>query len=285
MTHNEILQLLASGLCGAFAATSWGPLSLLIDRISLRYVGDLEIRSRQLGMDTRNVALQLRIWWAFVAVFTGVIWGGLGMPPVALLLCIIMISLPRTIFAFQAERRRVRLRDQMVAATRSLASQLRAGLDIPAGLRSVAEEISPPLSLELRAVVADYQHRGVSLSDSLTQLRERLRIEAISMFSVALVACMRRGGDLTRAMENISLSLEQLQRLEQKRDSNTASGRLLVLTLAAFPFGFGGLFWMIDPESMSLVSSTIAGQFVLSAAILLTYIAVRWAFWLISAID
>jgi Flp pilus assembly protein TadB len=285
MTHHEILQLLASVLCGASAAAAWEPLSFFVDRISLRYVGDLDVRARQLGMHTQHIAMQLRFWWAFVIIFTGFVWGVLGMPPVALLLCILMISLPRTVLAFLAERRRLRLRDQMVAATRSLASQLRAGLDIPAGLKSVAEEISPPLSHELKAVVTDYHHRGVSLSDSLTQLRERLRIEAISMFSVAVVACMRRGGDLTRAMENISLSLEQLQRLEQKRDSNTASGRLLVLTLAAFPFCFGGFFWMIDPQSMSLVSSTTAGQLVLSAAILLTYIAVRWAFWLIAAID
>jgi tight adherence protein B len=285
MTADEIQRLIASLLFGAFVATAWNPLSAVVDRFSLRYISDLEQRAKQLGMNTRQLAVQLRAWWAFVIIFVGVLWGGLGMPPVAITLGLLLVSLPRTFLAFLAEKQRLKLRDQMVAATHSLASQLRAGLDIPAGLQSVAEEISPPLSLELKAIVNGYRHRGISLDDGLTQLRERLHIEAISMFSVAVVACMRRGGDLTLAMKNISLSLEQLQRIEQKRDSNTASGRLLVITLAAFPFCFTGIFCLIDPDSMSLVASSIQGQFVLTAAIILTYIAVRWAFALIAAID
>ncbi len=278
-------HLLASLLCGAAAAAAWGPFADLVDWVSLKYTIDLRRRAGELGVDMSAFALWMRYWWLATVVVFALVWSVLKMPPVAALNAVLMIGAPRTFVAILTERRRLKLRDQMVAASRSLASQLRAGLDIPTGLKSVANESRAPLKDELNAVVTDYFQRGVPLTDGLTRLKDRLRIESVSMFAVALLACLKRGGDLTRAMENISSSLEQLQRLELKRDSNTAGGRLMVITLALFPFCFGGMFFLIDPTSTSLVFSTFPGQLVLCGVIVLTYVAVRWAFWLIAAVE
>lgn len=278
-------HLLASLLCGGAAAAAWGPFAEFVDRVSLKYTSDLRRRAAELGIDMSEFALWMRYWWLAVVVVFALVWSVLKMPPVAALTAVLMIGAPRTVVAILTERRRLRLRDQMVAASRSLASQLRAGLDIPTGLKSVAIESRAPLKDELNTVVTDYFQRGVPLTDGLTRLKDRLRIESVSMFAVALLACLKRGGDLTRAMENISSSLEQLQRLELKRDSNTAGGRLMVITLALFPFCFGGMFFLIDPTSTSLVFSTFPGQLVLCGVIVLTYVAVRWAFWLIAAVE
>ncbi len=278
-------QILTSILCGLVAATAWGPFTDLVDQISLRYTSDLRRRASELGLNMSAFARWMRMWWLTVVVTFAFIWGVLRMPPVAALICLMMIGAPRTLVVILTERRRLRLRDQMVAAARSLSSQLRAGLDIPTGLKSVAAEARQPLKQELETLVTDYFHRGVPLTDGLIKLKDRLRIESVSMFAVALLACQQRGGNLTKAMDNISTSLEQLQRLELKRDSNTAGGRLMVITLALFPFCFGGIFFLIDPTSTSLVFGTVEGQIVLCAVIVLTYVAMRWAFWLISAVD
>jgi len=275
----------SSVLCGLVGATAWQPVSDLIDRGTTTYTADLSKRAVELGLDMSAFKIAMR-WWLLLVVLTfTIMWGVLRMPPVAVLVCVMMIGAPRAFISMLIERKRLRLRDQMVAASRSLVSQLRAGIDIPAALKSVADEIRPPLKHELTPVVKDYFEGGVPLNDGLTKLKERLRIEAVSMFVVSLIACQRKGGDLTRAMESICSSLEQMQRLELKRDSNTAGGRLMVITLALFPLVFGFLFCMIDPNSMSLVGSTFAGQIVICIVIALTYLAVHWAFWLISAID
>ena len=281
----EFWLVFSSVLCGLIAATAWEPFSELVDRGTFRYTADLQNRASELGINMSAFAYWMRYWWLFVVTTFLSVWAIFRMPPVAAFLCLMLIGAPRIFVGMMTERKRLRLRDQMVAASRSLASQLRAGIDVPEGLKSVASESRPPLKLELDHVVSDYFSRGVPLVEGLTKLKDRLRIESVSMFVVALIACQKRGGNLTKAMENISSSLEQLQRLELKRDSNTAGGRLMVITLALFPVGFGGMFCLIDPTSMSLVGNTFAGQIVICIVMALTYVAVRWAFWLISAVD
>lgn len=211
--------------------------------------------------------------------------GVLGrMPLIAFVLCLFVASLPRSLLGYAVERRRVLLRDQMVGAARSLTSQFRAGLSDIEGLRAVARDIPMPLGRELRQVVADFD-RGDDLHHALTTMKERLEIDVVSVFVITLLTCKTTGGRVSDAMGTIVDSLQELQRIERKRESDTAGGRTEVLVMALFPAFLAGLLWMIDPASIGLLFSTFWGQIVVSAIFVLTYGAVRWAFWLITALE
>jgi tight adherence protein B len=80
---------------------------------------------------------------------------------------------------------------------------------------------------------------------------------------VALLIAEERGGRLADVLERIGHSLQEQQRVERKRESDTAAGRLLVNILSSFPAVFLGLFYLLDPEGTSLVFSSLAGQIVL----------------------
>ena len=274
----------ASILLGLTAATAYAPLMEFVDNINQRYVSDLTIRGEKLGMKRRHLDLLMRWWWGLVIVVWLVLAISMHMIPVAFVVSGVMLTMPRTCLSWANENRRIRLRDQMVSVVRLLTSQYRAGLSDTEGLRAVALETPDPMGRELKMCVQEADS-GVSLRDTLTILKDRINIDVVTIFVLTLLTCKATGGKVTDAMENISRSLQELQRVERKRESDTAGGRTLVLVLAAFPIGLGTLLWLIDPVSMGMVFSTLMGQFILSAIILMTYGAIRWAYWLISALE
>ncbi len=83
------------------------------------------------------------------------------------------------------------------------------------------------------------------------------------------------GVALAEVLGRISTSLEELQRVQRKRETDTASGRLMVLLMAFFPAGFLLMLWFLDNSLLRNLFDTLAGQMVLSVVGLLTYISVR----------
>lgn len=280
----ESWSLAASVLLGLTAVSLSGPALELIDRFSAATTARVTAQPTQLGLDLQTIRLWQRWWWAFVGVLVLFIAFTLRMPPVALLAGVLLFSVPRIVLSLRLERRRIKFRNQIVSAARTLAAQFRAGLSTPEGLRAVARESLPPLRDELQECVQSFD-RGEGLRDSLTALKKRIDVDAVSLFVIALLATEKQGGKITVAMEKISNSLEQMQRIERTRESNTAGGRALVIVLALFPALFALMFSLIDPASMGLLFSTFPGQIAICVVALLTYVAVRWAFWLLAIID
>jgi Flp pilus assembly protein TadB len=268
-------MLLSSALLFAavFLAAMWtGP---AWDSYTKRYISDLRPRLIALGLDDDGVVKALR-WWGIALFGTLVVFGVLaGMPPVALGLAYVVFVVPRFILDHLIARRRMTLRDQMVRASGALANTARAGLSLQQGLEKVSQEAPHPLKAELKRIVHDY-HAGRPLADSLRETERRLNIESFTMFSSAILVCLERGGRVSFALDRISTTLQEMQRLERKLEADTAAGRKLALILACFPFVFLVLFAVLDPVSTGYLFATLLGQFVLLAVGALVYVSVRW---------
>ena len=277
MNHDPpyLLMLLASGLvfAGVFLAAMWiGP---AWDSYTRRYIGDLRPRLMALGLDSQGVVRALR-WWGVALFSTLLVFGVLaGMPPVALGLAYVVFVSPRFILDYLINRRRVKLRDQMVRVAASLANTARAGLALQQGLVTVAAETPQPLKTELKRIVRDY-HAGRPLADSLREVERRLNLEAFTMFSSAILVCIERGGRVTFALDRISTGLQEMQRLERKLEADTAAGRKLAMLLGMFPLIFLLMFAVLDPISTWFLFDKTLGQFVLLGVGAMVYVAVRW---------
>ena len=130
----------------------------------------------------------------------------------------------------------------------------------------------------------NFRH-GLTVQEVLAGFRDRMKIDAVSLFCNVLVACYQNGGDASVVVHKISESLEQLQRVELKKNTYTASGRLQVGILAVFPMLFMGLMHMMDAKSVQLMLHSYYGQLALAIVMVMTYIAVRWTMKILDAID
>ncbi|MFO0791946.1 MAG: type II secretion system F family protein [Pirellulales bacterium] len=246
------------------------------DTVTSRYVADITPMLDSLSIDHSTLPKYMRIWGiSLVAAFVIVAFV-LRMPPVALAAVYLVYVSPRIILDFMIRKRRAMLRDQMVAATIALANTSRAGLSLAQGLESIGDETPEPLSTELRRIVHEYRH-GRPLSEAIRATKERLKIESFTLFAAAILVCLERGGRITDALERISHSLQELQRIERKLEVDTASGTKVVYILTVFPLLFLGISYVTNPEGTATLLHSISGQVIMLVVIALTYFSFRWS--------
>ena len=246
------------------------------DSVTRRYVADITPMLDSLSLDRSRLPGYMRIWGiSLVAAFVVVAFV-LGMPPVALAAVYMVYVAPRIILDFMIRRRRAQLRDQLVTATIALSNTSRAGLSLPQGLETVAKETPEPLAAELRRIVHEYKH-GRPLPESLRATKDRLRIDSFTLFSSALLVSLERGGRITEALERISHSLQEIQRIERKLEVDTASGTKVVYLLTAFPLFFLALSYFTNPTGTATVFQSLLGQVILLVVIALAYFSFRWS--------
>jgi tight adherence protein B len=247
-----------------------------LDRLTSRHVTDLQPVLTNLDIDQRYLPVALR-WWVIAQLAVVVLVGIVLMSPLlAAPLLLLVYLLPRVVLFELVSRRRQQLRDQLVNGAQALANTTRAGLTLPQGMEAILRETPDPLARVFRRIVADF-HRGRPFAEPLREAQQRLQLEGFTLFASALLVCLERGGKVTEALERISRSLQENQRLERKLEADTASGRMTIRVLLLCPVGFLGLFYLIDPLGTSLLFTTLLGQLILFVAACLVYLAVWWA--------
>jgi tight adherence protein B len=270
------LLLAASVLMGVavFLLAIWG--GPVWDVIAKRQIADLAPRMRELSLDTAQLPRLQRWWGLSMAATLFVCILVLHIPLIGIMAVYVIYILPRVLLEIWIARRRALLRDQMVGASILLANATRAGLALAQGLETVANESPEPLASEFRRLVHEYQ-RGRPLSEALRDAKVRLNLDGFTLLVNAVLTCLERGGKVTEALERISRSLQENQRLERKIEADTASGRLVVIMLGIFPFGFMLLFYFLAPDAVGLLFTTIIGQILVVLIAVMVYVSVKWA--------
>jgi tight adherence protein B len=240
------------------------------------YLADLRDRMERLGMDTTRLPLYLRLWRGAVMGSFLVVWLGLDMLPIAVFVAFLVHRLVPLALDLVVHRRRLQVRDQLVVVARNLAGQVRAGMTLDESLAVLSREMPDPFGWQLRRA-SNQLAQGRGLRDVLVEMKDRLRMEGVTLLVLALVTAAEKGGKLADVLERAAHSLEELLRVQRKRESDTASGRLVVLVLAAFPGAFLGLFGLLDPRSTAAVFQLLAGQILLVVVGVMIYGSTRWA--------
>jgi len=240
-----------------------------------KYVADLTPRLEELNVPLERLPRYLTLW-GLAMLGIAVLGLILGMIPVALVTLYLLYVAPRLIINALISRRQTLLRNQMVNACVNLANTAKAGLSLPQGLAVVAKESPQPLQDELKRIVHQY-NAARPLPAVITEAKNRLKLDSFTLFANTILISLERGGRITDALENISKSLEENERLERKISADTASGRRIVVTLAVFPFVYLLLFLFLDYDNTSLLFTQFVGQLTLVAVAVIVYISVRWS--------
>jgi tight adherence protein B len=276
----SLLTIVMIGISSAllFAATAIAVLLLtpIWDFLVARQMGQLTDRFNQLSLDADTLFFCLRLWGiGMVAVFL-ILWIGIGMLPVAIVVTAAIYVSPRHVLNLLIRRRSRLLRDQLVTATVRLGNAVKAGLSMAQGIESIAADTPAPLAHELTRIANDYD-RGRPLKEAIEAVRTRLNLEEFTLFALAIEVALDRGGRVNEALDRISSSLAEHQRLERKLESETANGKRVVLILSCFPLAFILLNHLFAPDLCRYLYNTLWGHLVLSMIIGLVYVGYRYA--------
>jgi tight adherence protein B len=171
------------------------------------------------------------------SVFIGLLLFGLG---VALPFIVIRVIARRRISAFEK---------QLPDVLATIAGSLRVGHGLKAALQTVAAEGAPPMSIELRRVLAE-ERLGRPLEEALVAMCERLASDDLLYVASAVEVQSQVGGSVAGVFTTVADTVRQRQQHRRKVQAVTSMGRATATVLAILPFVFVVLVLILDPGYM-----------------------------------
>ncbi len=114
--------------------------------------------------------------------------------------------LPSTIINLLETRRRRRLDEQIVDGITTLASGVRAGLNLVQSFQLLATNSIGPLQQEVRQMMREYE-LGTDLNQAMRNASTRIGSSYYRLLFAAIEAHRQRGGDMSESLDRISESL------------------------------------------------------------------------------
>jgi len=196
--------------------------------------------------------------------------------PFGVLAAALLLGGPWYLISRMARRRHQKIEDQLADAMVGFSAGIKAGMSIAQALELLAKDCPRPIREEFQQIIAEYKV-GKPLEVTLEEAKNRLKSENFVLFSAALMASRESGGTLNETVERISAAIREMQRLERKVESETAQARKSAVYMAIVPIIILIVFSQMDPENTALLFTTLPGQMMLAAAVLLNVVAFFWA--------
>lgn len=166
-----------------------------------------------------------------------------------------------------ADRRYMRrVADAMPAVAQMLAGAVAAGLSLRQALIRAARDTPDPLGAELRQASSEME-LGARVDDALAAMAARLPDPDLGLLVTAILVQRRTGGDLARALRDMSGRLEERARLARELRGATAQARATAWMVAALPVMGAGLAEAASPGLIARTASSPAGIAVLVASV------------------
>ena len=143
----------------------------------------------------------------------------------ALLLGSLGVAVPQVVLHTRREARRRRFDTQLPDALMLLTSALRAGYSFPQAIRTVAEELPPPLALEFAWASGEVQ-LGVPLETALGRVAARVQSPDLDLVLTAVLIQLPLGGNLAEVLDAIAETIRERVRVAGEVQTLTAEGRL-----------------------------------------------------------
>jgi tight adherence protein B len=156
-------------------------------------------------------------------------------------------------------RRLKQFEQQFPDALDFLARSLRAGHPLPMCLELLAQEESPPLSLEMRQT-ADERRLGLPLDQALENLAKRAPLLNVRLFVAAVKLQSRTGGKLSEVLTGLAENMREAAAVEGEVRALAAHGRVTGAVLTALPIGIAALMTAVNPGYLNILWENPTGR-------------------------
>ena len=193
--------------------------------------------------------------------------------PIWLLAFLCTIATPPLFLLRRKKLRREKLAAQLDNTLISLADALTTVPNLGEALRSISGHLRPPMSGEIRALLAEVQ-LGRSLDEALERMARRLRLPGLEAVVSALTLGRRTGGDMATMLKRIAAGIREVSRLEGVIRTKTAEGRNQAWVMGLVPPLFVLLMNKMDPAWLDPIWNDPIGWIVLGTASVLELLAI-----------
>jgi tight adherence protein B len=161
------------------------------------------------------------------------------------------------------ERKRIeRLELQLVDGITTMASGVRAGLNLIQAMEILVRNHSGPIKQEFSQLMREYQ-MGLDFNQAMRNAANRIGSSNYRLLFTAIEMHRLRGGDVGQSLDRIAESIREIQRLEGKLDAITSQGRFQAWMMAVMPLAFLGILYLIDRDGVTMLFVQPLGRIML----------------------
>lgn len=178
----------------------------------------------------------------------------------------LFLLVPYAVIRHMETKRRQKLEIQLVDGLASLASGVRAGLNLVQSMQLLVQNQRGPIQQEFSQILREYE-MGMDLNQAMRAASNRIGSSLYRLTFTAIEMHRIRGGDSGQSMDRIAESIRDIQRLEGKLDAMTSQGRMQANFMAIMPFVIIGILLTIMPEETTELFVTMSGRILLLIAL------------------
>jgi tight adherence protein B len=183
--------------------------------------------------------------------------------------------LPLAVIRHLESKRRAKLESQLIDGITTLASGVRAGLNLIQSMELLVRNGQGPIKQEIAQLLREYQ-MGLDFNHAMRNAANRIGSRNYRLLFTAIEMHRVRGGDAGESLDRIAESIRDIQRLEGKLDAITAQGRSQAWMMALAPFGLLLILYGIDAQGVTYLFTDNLGRVMLLVAFGLILGAFLW---------
>jgi len=216
-----------------------------------------------INVNRRKLVLWYTITPLIIGILAFLVLRSLG---ASLLAGLASFIIPSIIIKKLKDQRRLRFQGQLADGIMILSSSLKGGLSLIQAIEVVVEEIPVPFSQEFGLVLRENKI-GMPLEDSLKHLHDRMHLEELDLVINSILVSKETGGDLTKVLGRLSVTLRDNRKLKENIKTLTLQGRLQGIIMSALPFLFVGWVLSFNRNHFDIMLSSEMGRILIMAAV------------------
>jgi tight adherence protein B len=183
-----------------------------------------------------------------LAILAGLLGGLLTESPLLAAVAAVGTSTLPTLYVLYVRHQRwEKLLSQLPDAFDLMSRVLRSGQTISQAIEMVADEFSPPLSIEFYRCHEQIR-LGLTTDAALHDMVKRVGLLEIKIFAVAVLVQQQTGGNLSELFDQMSAIVRERFRIRGLVKSLTAQGRMQAVILLSLPVGMFAFLMAIRPD-------------------------------------
>jgi len=184
---------------------------------------------------------------------------------------ILGLVFPNIMVTVATKARINKFQGQLADSLMILTSSLKAGLSFIQALEVLCEEMPAPISQEFNLVLKENK-LGVSLEDSLRNLRKRFPLEEVNLLVTSILIAREAGGELTRVFSRLTDTIRNNIKLKERITTLTLQGKLQGVIMMVLPFAFSYFVYKQNPDHFTVMLQSQQGRMLLFIAVALQLI-------------
>jgi len=178
-----------------------------------------------------------------------------------------MFGVPRWYVNRATKKRQTKFLNELANSMDVVVRGVKSGLPLNECLQIIARESPEPIASEFQEVV-DQQRVGVTLTDALTRLTQRVPLPEVRFLAIVIGIQQSAGGNLSEALGNLAGVLRDRIKMKMKVKALSSEATASAAVLSSLPPGVMLMIWGVTPDYIQPLFTTKIGNFIIAVGLI-----------------